>query len=704
MKAQKVTDTLISKKTVEKWKRLREKNKMKTENPKYDCMALSLKLHTNVINLDAFLRNNERHRALLKNVQPFTNNKESERTKNYRKLRKRMRSERLKEQEYHMQELSSTLRKPKAMMTNKDDNKKSKNNNSSNKIGGRFSTTAPERRKPGSSRGRSTPRHSLQWPQTTDGSDFPLSDTLKMKRPGSTASCSRGGGTPMAEGGRKMKARWVSGSGWREKEKKHEEIWNSSPNVEEHSDDEEEGNDAKNTMHHIQHIVTSESNLTKITFLEDSEFLNKSYKKYVGLNTQEMKEAIYDKVMAEIPPLVTKEDIYEEQRREWDPDVRPYDREEEEEKNLMNLQHLERMLNKFKNAGVDLDSLKQRRYTHTQSTHKHTETTKKQGGGDQDFGGLIDLDCIRMDSLRLRKLRPQLSEGGQFYSESMMFGSVQEDDPQGGDGEWETGDGGGFQEVVPEAGEAFEGAEPDDRPMEQEEEGHMEEDWGGEGEGKAWLENENEDEDEDEEGEDGGNGTTYFFHEDGFVAETIYVENSEEEEESNAKEQLNENEENTNENEDNANEIEEIGKKDEEEQENVAQKIVKDSLEAKHVEKKKEEVAEIEKTTPLEKKDEGVEIEKMTPPATLPVTSTASALEKKEEVAEIEKVTPPASLPGITTTSALFQSAQFKDVIPKTKKAPPKPAENLLPQGILDTTADGGIDIFGGSDMFGTVK
>uniref|UniRef100_A0A7S2VWE8 WW domain-containing protein n=1 Tax=Triparma pacifica TaxID=91992 RepID=A0A7S2VWE8_9STRA len=491
LQAQKVTDTLISRKTVEKWKRLREKNKMKTENPKYDGMALSLKLHTNVINLDAFLRNNKRHRSILANVQAFTNNKESDRTRNYRKLRMRMRTERLKEQEYHMQELASTLRKPKTLIDNNLRERKNKRNGGVNNT--RVSSTPPERtsKRPGSSRpGSSKPgssqnrsgRSSSQRPRTTEPhSDFPLTGSLKMKRPESTIS-SRGGGTPSAERSRRTRPEWSGSTSSRGGVAVSEMEWTRGSLLEGQSLEEEDGEeeDATETLHHIQHIVTSEANLMNIGYLNDAEFLMKEYKKYEGLEAKEMKETIYDKVMAGIPPIVTKDDIYDEQRREWDASAKSFDREEEEEKILMNLQHLERMLQKFKNAGVNIEKIMQ------EEKKKRFETT---------HGGCIDTKT-ELDSPRLRKLRPYLSEGGQFYSEGMMF-PEHERTTSSPIGE-------SFLKVLSfkeEEEGAFEGAEPE-----------------GEAEGKS-------------EEEDEIPRSTGFFHEDGFVAAEEEEEEKEEEEE-----------------------------------------------------------------------------------------------------------------------------------------------------------------------------
>ena len=73
--ARHVTSSWIGENTVKKWERMRNKHAHKLQNPDYDGMSLSLKLHNNVINLDAFVRNDARHKSLLSKVSAFTNNK-----------------------------------------------------------------------------------------------------------------------------------------------------------------------------------------------------------------------------------------------------------------------------------------------------------------------------------------------------------------------------------------------------------------------------------------------------------------------------------------------------------------------------------------------------------------------------------------------------------------------------------------------------
>jgi hypothetical protein len=696
LQAQKVTDTLISRKTVEKWKRLREKNKMKTENPKYDGMALSLKLHTNVINLDAFLRNNERHRSLLKNVQAFTNNRESDRTKNYRKLRMRMRNERLKEQEYHMQELASTLRKPVALT------------GTGGKAGGvekkRFSSTAPESKirksgrshRPGSSNNRSpTPTNAARRSSTlrsrtssndSHSSDFPLSDSLKMKRPGSTAS-SRSASTPSAKRGRRREADWSDGGSHvsRVGEQEDLQLTNNAHTL--HGD--KEGDNGKyevnSTSQHINHIVTSEANLMNMGYLDDEEFLRGTYTKYQEMGVKEMKKAIYDKIMAEIPPLVTKQDIDEEQKREGDPEARPFGREEEEEKNLMSLQHLERMLLKFKNAGVDVDKvIEDERRKNFELTH----------------GGHIDTDKTNLDSPRLRRLRPHLSEGGGYYSESMLF-PEQEENNETTKVAMMADQYSSFIEKLSfkEKGEkelVFEGAEPmEEPPMEQWEEEEEEKEEDEEDKGNR-EEEEREEKSIEWAGRDGAR-TTGFFQEDGFIAEDRSLTPTGGGEES---------------------EVDPLEEKSEEvmsteatseakalEPEPEAELAAKPAIE---LEVKDTTAIEAVKDAPLiEMKPDlavnAVEAKPTIEPATKPLVELEAKNATTIEVTPIpaiELVPKPTdeAKPKVTIASAPDPSVETKPTptfIPKMKKEA-APVNNSLLEGILVAEADGGTDIFGG--------
>jgi hypothetical protein len=106
-----VESVWMSDRTTLMWERMRSKNAHKVKNPNYDNMALSLKLHNNVINLDAMKRQERRHKDLMSNVKGGVDTKETDRIKAYREHRKKMRVAKLLQQEFHMQELAVDLRK-----------------------------------------------------------------------------------------------------------------------------------------------------------------------------------------------------------------------------------------------------------------------------------------------------------------------------------------------------------------------------------------------------------------------------------------------------------------------------------------------------------------------------------------------------------------------------------------------------------------
>ncbi|GMH84251.1 hypothetical protein TrST_g695 [Triparma strigata] len=411
LSARHVTSSWVSEATVRKWDRLRSKHDHKLKNEKYHGMSLSLKLHNNVVNLDAFVRNDERHKALLSKVQHFTNNKESERTKNYRMHRQKMRLERQKHQDFHMQELAATL--PRA-------------------------ATAPKSPRPASTRQqrrqflRSAPANPVSPPRSS------------VSVTGSSYK------SPRAKRMTLMTDKELSELRAKRKKKKLK-IFSDG-------DDQQLDDNADHTNKIISSssaVVRGEEFLTTIDFLKDEDFLNEGYVKYRGMTAEDYLK-IYKGMLDEIPPIITEEDIYLEQRREWDPAAKPFDAEAEKKKGVMTVQHLTLMLKDLKEGNKESEGREG-----GEGTKGIVERSTARLGTGEFFEGADDLRPVGfLDSPRLRRLKPHLcSEGGDFYFEdspgsgpadymSVSLAGTGGSDFEGATPNFSDGDGDGGEELV----------------------------------------------------------------------------------------------------------------------------------------------------------------------------------------------------------------------------------------------------------------